>query len=138
MPLADRRATASQHKGHDARHDGHVVAEDVLRALRVASYAGKSRSFGSSASPRRGREAAAWGVAAKPDRSRRRAPGSRIPNKLAKSLVTCAPNERPPLSRIRQLVALCMLLGAVVTIGLAIAGALKGTRSPVPQLASQK
>jgi hypothetical protein len=43
-----------------------------------------------------------------------------------------------PLSRIRQLVALCMLVGAVVTVGLAIAGALKGARSPVPQLASQK
>jgi hypothetical protein len=43
-----------------------------------------------------------------------------------------------PLSRIRQLVAICMLVGAVVTIGLAIAGPLKGARSPVPQLASQK
>ena len=41
-------------------------------------------------------------------------------------------------TRIRQLVALCMLVGAVATIGLAIAGALKGARSPVPQLASQK
>jgi hypothetical protein len=39
---------------------------------------------------------------------------------------------------IRQFIALCMLLAAVVTIGLAIAGALKGARSPVPQLASQK
>ena len=43
-----------------------------------------------------------------------------------------------PLSRLRQLVAMCMLVGAVVTIGLAIAGALKGVHSPVPQLASQK
>jgi hypothetical protein len=43
-----------------------------------------------------------------------------------------------PLSRIRQLVALCMLVGAVVTVGLAISGALKGARSPAPQLASQK
>ena len=43
-----------------------------------------------------------------------------------------------PLSRIRQLVALCMLAAAVVTIGLAISGALTGARSPVPQLASQK
>ena len=42
------------------------------------------------------------------------------------------------LSRIRQLAALCMLVAAVVTVGLAIAGALKGARSPVPQLASQK
>jgi hypothetical protein len=41
-----------------------------------------------------------------------------------------------PLSHIRQLVALCMLAAAVVTIGLAIAGALTGARSPVPQLAS--
>ena len=43
-----------------------------------------------------------------------------------------------PLSRIRQLITLCMLAAAVVTIGLAIAGALTGARSPVPQLASQK
>ena len=42
------------------------------------------------------------------------------------------------LTRIRRLTALCMLVAAVVTIGLAIAGALKGGRSPVPQLASQK
>jgi len=42
------------------------------------------------------------------------------------------------LSRIRQLVALCMLAAAVVTIGRAIAGALTGVRPPVPQLASQK
>ena len=39
------------------------------------------------------------------------------------------------LSRIRQLVALCMLVAAVVTIGLAIAGALK--RGPLAG-ASQK
>jgi hypothetical protein len=43
-----------------------------------------------------------------------------------------------PLSRIHQLVALCMLVAAVVMIGLAIAGALTGVRPPVPQLASQK
>jgi hypothetical protein len=43
-----------------------------------------------------------------------------------------------PLSLTRQLIALCMLVAAVVTIGLAIAGALTGARSPVPQLASQK
>jgi len=43
-----------------------------------------------------------------------------------------------PLSRIRQLITLCMLAAAVVTIGLVIAGALTGARSPVPQLASQK
>jgi hypothetical protein len=42
------------------------------------------------------------------------------------------------LGHVRQLVALCMLAAAVVTIGLAIAGALTGARSPVPQLASQK
>ena len=35
-----------------------------------------------------------------------------------------------PLSRIRQLIALCMLVAAVVTIGLAIAGALTGARPP--------
>ena len=42
------------------------------------------------------------------------------------------------LTPIRQMVALGMLLAAVVTIGLVIAGALHGVRSPVPQLASQK
>jgi hypothetical protein len=42
------------------------------------------------------------------------------------------------LTRIRQLTALCLFVAAVVMIGLAIAGALKGTRSPVPELASQK
>ena len=40
-----------------------------------------------------------------------------------------------PLSRIRQLITLCMLAAAVVTIGLAIAGALTGARSPAPELA---
>jgi hypothetical protein len=43
-----------------------------------------------------------------------------------------------PLSHIHQLVALCMLAAAVVTIGLAIAGTLTGVRPPVPQLVSQK
>ena len=43
-----------------------------------------------------------------------------------------------PLSRICQLIALCMLVAAVVTIGLAIAGALTGVRLLAPQLASQK
>jgi len=43
-----------------------------------------------------------------------------------------------PLSRIRQLITLCMLAAAVVTIGLVIAGALTGARPPAPQLASQK
>jgi hypothetical protein len=42
------------------------------------------------------------------------------------------------LTRIGRLTALCMLVAAVITIGLAIAGALKGARAPVPQLASQK
>jgi hypothetical protein len=43
------------------------------------------------------------------------------------------------LTRIRQLTAFCLLLCAVVVVGLAIAGALKGGRSPsVPELASQK
>jgi hypothetical protein len=42
------------------------------------------------------------------------------------------------LTRIRQSVALCLLLCAVITIGLAISGALKEARSPVPQLASHK
>jgi hypothetical protein len=38
----------------------------------------------------------------------------------------------------RKLTALCLLVAAVVTIGLVIAGALQRARSPVPQLASQK
>jgi hypothetical protein len=42
------------------------------------------------------------------------------------------------LTPIGQLTAICLLVAAVVTIGLAIAGSLKGVRSPVPQLASQK
>jgi hypothetical protein len=37
-----------------------------------------------------------------------------------------------------QLIAICLLIAAMLTIGLAISGALKGARSPVPQLASQK
>jgi hypothetical protein len=43
-------------------------------------------------------------------------------------------------TRIGRLTALCMLVGAFVTVGLAIAGALKGARPPVqqPQLASHK
>jgi hypothetical protein len=46
--------------------------------------------------------------------------------------------SNPHLIRIRQLTALCLLLCAIVTIGLAISGALKEARSPVPQLASHK
>jgi hypothetical protein len=42
------------------------------------------------------------------------------------------------LTRIRQLVALCLLVAAIGMIGLAISGALKEARSPVPQLASHK
>ena len=42
------------------------------------------------------------------------------------------------VSRIGRLTAFCLLVAAVVTIGLAIGGALKEARSPVPQLASQK
>ena len=42
------------------------------------------------------------------------------------------------LTRIGRLTALCLLVAAIVTIGLAIAGALKEARSPVPQLASHK
>ena len=42
------------------------------------------------------------------------------------------------LTRIRQLVALCLLVAATGMIGLAISGALKAARSPVPQLASHK
>ena len=42
------------------------------------------------------------------------------------------------LTRIRQLTALCLFVAAVVMIGLAISGALKEARPPVPQLASQK
>jgi hypothetical protein len=42
------------------------------------------------------------------------------------------------LTRIRQLTALFLLVAGVVMIGLAISGALKEARSPVPQLASHK
>jgi hypothetical protein len=42
------------------------------------------------------------------------------------------------LTRVGRLTALCLLVAAIVTIGLAISGALKETRSPVPQLASHK
>jgi hypothetical protein len=43
------------------------------------------------------------------------------------------------LTRIRQLVALCLLVAAIGMIGLVIAGALKDGRSPrVPELASHK
>jgi len=42
------------------------------------------------------------------------------------------------LTRIRQLTAICLLLAAVIVIGLAISGAFKEVRSPVPQLASHK
>ena len=42
------------------------------------------------------------------------------------------------LTRIGRLITLCLLLAAVVMIGLAISGALKEARSPVPQLASHK
>ena len=55
-----------------------------------------------------------------------------------RSLLDCARMSDRHLTRIRQLTALCLLLCAVVTFGLAIAGALKGGRSPVPQLASHK
>jgi hypothetical protein len=40
------------------------------------------------------------------------------------------------LTRIGRLINLCLLIAAVVMIGLAISGALKEARSPVPQLAS--
>jgi hypothetical protein len=43
------------------------------------------------------------------------------------------------LTRIRQLVALCLLVAAIGMIGLVIAGALKDGRSPrVPELTSHK
>ena len=77
-------------------------------------------------------------------RAARRLPGY---NRVTIPPVRACPRSDPrdvrtmsdrPLSHIRRLVALCMLAAAVVTIGLAIAGALTGARSPVPQLASQK
>jgi hypothetical protein len=42
------------------------------------------------------------------------------------------------LTRLGRLTALCLLVAAVFMIGLAISGALKEARSPVPQLASHK
>ena len=54
------------------------------------------------------------------------------------SLLDCAGMSDRHLTRIGRLTALCLLVAAVVTIGLAISGALKEARSPVPQLASHK
>jgi hypothetical protein len=54
-----------------------------------------------------------------------------------KSLLGYAGMSDRHLTRIRQLVALCLLVAAVFMIGLAITGALRETRS-VPQLASHK
>ena len=42
------------------------------------------------------------------------------------------------LTRIGRLTTLCLLVAAVVMIGLAIVGAFKGGPSPVPELASHK
>jgi hypothetical protein len=56
----------------------------------------------------------------------------------AVSITARLPMSERHVSRIGRLTALCLLVAAVVTISLAIAGALKGARSPVPQLASQK
>jgi hypothetical protein len=64
--------------------------------------------------------------------------GAPAPSKLPKNLLGCARMSDRRLTPIRQLVALGMLLAAVITFGLAIAGALNSVRSPVPQLASQK
>jgi hypothetical protein len=61
-----------------------------------------------------------------------------MPTKMANSLLRMSRMSDRSLTRIRQLTALCLLLCAVVMIGLAISGALKGGRSSVPQLASQK
>jgi hypothetical protein len=52
--------------------------------------------------------------------------GSRVPSILVTSLLGCAGMSDRRLTRLRQLVALCLLVAAVVMIGLAIAGALKG------------
>jgi hypothetical protein len=48
------------------------------------------------------------------------------------------PMSERHVSRTGRLTEFCLLVAAVVTIGLAIAGALKRAGSPVPQLASQK
>jgi hypothetical protein len=69
---------------------------------------------------------------------RQPAMGSPMPTKMANSLLRISRMSDRSLTRIRQLTALCLLLCAVVMIGLAISGALKGGRSSVPQLASQK
>ena len=60
------------------------------------------------------------------------------PERSAVPITARLPMNERHVSRIGRLTALCLLVAAVVTIGLAIAGALKGARSPVPQLASQK
>ena len=49
----------------------------------------------------------------------------------------CRMSERH-LTRTGRLIALCLLVAAVVMIGLAISGAFKRGPSPAPQLASQK
>jgi hypothetical protein len=64
--------------------------------------------------------------------------GSRVPSILVQSLLGCAGMSDRHLTHFRQLTALCLLLCAIGIIGLAISGALKGARSPVPELASQK
>jgi hypothetical protein len=57
---------------------------------------------------------------------------------LAVPMTPKLPMSERHVPRIGRLTAICLLVAAVVTIGLAIAGALKGVRPPVPQLASQK
>ena len=85
-----------------------------------------------------------WGVRPAPRTRTSRIPRvmrGRRTNQLARR---STPAETRPKRRRGRLdgklthIALCMLVAAVVTIGLAIAGALTGARSPVPQLASQK
>jgi hypothetical protein len=53
-------------------------------------------------------------------------------------IIAKRPMSERHTNRIGRLTAFCLLVAAVVTIGLAIAGVLKEARSPVPQLASQK
>ena len=55
-----------------------------------------------------------------------------------RSLLDCAGMSDPHLTRIGRLTTLCLLVAAVVMIGLAIVGAFKGGPSPLPELASQK
>jgi hypothetical protein len=61
-----------------------------------------------------------------------------VPSEQPKSLLISARMSDRRVTPLGRLTAICLLVAAVVTIGLVIAGALHEIRSPVPQLASHK